>query len=204
MIDVDFIEIGTSNFDTLIEKATNEYGFSIEPIRHYIDQLPNKPNVKKVCEAITGEAPPGATVDVYYIPEETIKQRRIFNWFKGCNCIGAFHPLHIKYGLMTLVEIDSVPLIGIGDFLQQNNIRGVKYLKIDTEGHDVIILRGLLKYMLNKSDEFYPGRILFESNANIPVEEVDEIIVAFEKIGYKLISREHDTVIEYTKKNDNF
>ena len=38
-----FIEIGTSNFDALIEECNdNSKGISVEPIKHYLDALPNK------------------------------------------------------------------------------------------------------------------------------------------------------------------
>ena len=48
----DFIEIGTSDFDTLIEDASESTrGISIEPIKYYLDRLPNKENViDAVCE----------------------------------------------------------------------------------------------------------------------------------------------------------
>ena len=43
----DFIEIGTSNFDTLIEAADDTtVGISIEPIGYYLDQLPDRARVK--------------------------------------------------------------------------------------------------------------------------------------------------------------
>ena len=42
-----FIEIGTADFDTVIEHATdNIVGLTIEPIKYYIDKLPLKKNVK--------------------------------------------------------------------------------------------------------------------------------------------------------------
>jgi hypothetical protein len=54
-IDLDSIEIGTSDFDTLIESASaNTVGFSIEPIKYYLDNLPDKPNVTKINKAIVG------------------------------------------------------------------------------------------------------------------------------------------------------
>lgn len=46
---LDFIEIGTSDFETLIQTCDdNTYGLSIEPIKKYIDRLPNRPNVVKI------------------------------------------------------------------------------------------------------------------------------------------------------------
>ena len=34
----DFIEIGTSDFGTLIQSSTNEIGISIEPLKIYLDR----------------------------------------------------------------------------------------------------------------------------------------------------------------------
>ena len=49
LVNYNFIEIGTSNFDTLIEKADdNTIGISVDAVRYYINQLPEKPNVKKI------------------------------------------------------------------------------------------------------------------------------------------------------------
>ena len=46
---VDFVEVGTCDFDTLIEKATDStFGLSIEGIKSFLDKLPNKPNIKKI------------------------------------------------------------------------------------------------------------------------------------------------------------
>ena len=35
-------------------------------------------------------------LDVYYIPEKVIEENKLPQWFKGCNSIGKFHPLHLK------------------------------------------------------------------------------------------------------------
>ena len=48
-IKYDFIEVGTSDFHTLIQECSDEsVGLSVEPISKYLDRLPNKPNVSKV------------------------------------------------------------------------------------------------------------------------------------------------------------
>lgn len=42
-MDLDFIEIGTSNFDTLIQTCSDDaFGISIEPLNFYLNDLPNK------------------------------------------------------------------------------------------------------------------------------------------------------------------
>jgi hypothetical protein len=40
----DFIEIGTSDFETLLQESSG-VGLSIEPLKFYLDNLPNKDNV---------------------------------------------------------------------------------------------------------------------------------------------------------------
>ena len=48
MIDLDFIEIGSCDHDTLLDGASEDVkGILIEPIKIYLDRLPNYPNVIK-------------------------------------------------------------------------------------------------------------------------------------------------------------
>ena len=44
----DFIEIGTSDFDTLIESTQGKIGITIEPLLFYLENLPKNPSVIKV------------------------------------------------------------------------------------------------------------------------------------------------------------
>ena len=70
-MDIDFIEIGTSNFDTLIEKVPDDIasdaiiGYSIDILQTYLDDLPTKKNVVKCCVGITGACPINAGISVY-------------------------------------------------------------------------------------------------------------------------------------------
>ena len=67
---LDFIEIGTSDFQTLTQSCSpNEMGIAIEPIKYYLDRLPNKPNVIKINAAIVGDENL-KEVDVYYVSDE--------------------------------------------------------------------------------------------------------------------------------------
>jgi hypothetical protein len=196
----DFIEIGTCNFDTLIQNADDEiFGISVEPIGYYLNQLPNKKNVKKINKAVTDYVhSENKKMTIYYIPENIIFHNNLGFWMKGCNSVNKYHPLHIAYNVCHLVQKDEVDVISVKDLFVENNVGTLKLLKIDTEGHDVIILNGLYNYLLEiKNSEFYPKKIIFESNSNICSELVDDIIEKFVNLGYILISRGHDTVIEY-------
>ena len=68
----DFIEIGTANFDTLIESVDEGItGISIEPLTCYLDQLPNRNDVVKVNAALSDV---DGTADIYYIDQSTIEK----------------------------------------------------------------------------------------------------------------------------------
>lgn len=135
------------------------------------------------------------SLDVYYIPEKIIEDNHLHNWFKGCNCINNYHPLHIKHNVSHLCEIEKVNVITTYELFYQNNVRNVKYLKIDTEGHDIIILKTLFFYIKFLPIVFYPNKILFETNEHSNSKEVDEIIHLYCSIGYKLESRGYDTIL---------
>lgn len=193
LIDYDFIEIGTSNFDTLIEKADdNTLGISVEAVKHYIDDLPCKSNVRKLNAAISDVS---GKLYVYYIPEDAIKENNLNEWFKGCNSINNFHPLHIKHNVTHLCKKDEVNVMTIFELFYQNKVRNVKFLKIDTEGHDCVILNSLHSYIKYLPRIFYPKKILFESNENITSKDVDKTITLFCSLGYKLKHRGHDTIL---------
>lgn len=193
LIDYDFIEIGTSNFDTLIECADdNTKGISVDAVKYYIDNLPDRLNCKKINVGISNI---NSILDVYYIPEDIIQQNELQHWFKGCNSINNYHPLHIQHNVSHLCKIDKVKVITTYELFYQNNVRNVKYLKIDTEGHDVTILNSLFFYIKFLPIIFYPNKIIFETNEHSNSKEVDEIIKLYCSIGYKLESRGYDSVL---------
>jgi len=196
-IDYDFIEIGTSNFDTLIEKADDKtIGISVDAVKYYVDSLPDKKNVKKINCAISNV---NGTINVYYIPERLIEKYNLPKWLKGCNCINHYHPAHFNNYLFFLCQVDKVSVIPISELFYNNKVRGVKCLKIDTEGHDCIILENLYNYIKPLSDLFYPEKIWFESNQWSKIKDVDNIVNSYCSLGYVLESRSSETILVYKK-----
>ncbi len=52
----DFVEIGTCDFDTEIEKANNNtIGLSVEPVPFYFNNLPDRKKCKKVNAAVSNK-----------------------------------------------------------------------------------------------------------------------------------------------------
>lgn len=180
----DFIEIGTSDFRTLIEKADDRtIGLSIEPIKQYLDNLPNKPLVTKANYAISdikGE------VEIYYVDPGNIAKYNLPTWVRGCNSINRPHPtvkkmLGEKYE--TIITIDKVKVITWEDIIRIYDVEGIKTLQIDTEGHDGVILENYYKECI-----LYPNiladNIIFEYNELSNKLKLENIIHKFKNLGY--------------------
>jgi FkbM family methyltransferase len=159
---LDFIEIGTSNFETLIEICgENEYGISIEPIKEYLDDLPNKKNVIKLeC----GISDTNSVVDLYYVEIVDINNHGLPSWVRGCNSIIRPHPstqnVLKERKLEHLMKKRTCEVITWDTLIDRFNIESVKFLKIDTEGHDCYILRDII----NSKTKVRPTKIQFENN----------------------------------------
>lgn len=178
----DFIEIGTSDFRTLIE--TNDgVGLSIEPIKFYLDNLPNKSNVTKVNVGISnynGEA------KIFYITPDNIKKYNLPNWVRGCNSINSPHPtvkklLGDKYD--DIINIDLIKIINWETLIDEYNITEINTLKIDTEGHDAVILRDYYNNCL-KNKGLLAKTIIFENNELSDIKSINVLIKDFKTLGY--------------------
>lgn len=189
LIDYDFIEIGTCDFDTLVETCTDSaVGICVEPIKEYLDKLPIKKNIKKVNKAISFDNSEGY-VDVYYIPENVLKENKLKLGFKGCNRIGGYHPHHIKKKITHLVETYKIEQIKIETLLKENSVRKIKHLKIDTEGGDCFILRNLISYLQTQDIIYFPEKITFETNLLTNYDFILETVEIYKNAGYRIESK---------------
>lgn len=209
----DFIEIGTSDFDTLIQSCRDdESGLSIEPLKYYQDKLPNKPKVKKINAAVSdinGES------TIFYIHEDDIKKYKLPDWIRGCNSIGKIHPslnAEVKWvddilirclkpfninEVNKIVRKEKIKVIDWDTLVKNESIESIGLLKIDTEGHDIIILKDYLK-KCESNPNLLANNIQFESNELISKDEVDSIIKILEDKNYSLKERGNETIL--TKK----
>jgi FkbM family methyltransferase len=194
-IHYDFIEIGTSDFDTLIEESDDlKNGISIEPIKFYIDRLPNKKNVKKIQAAMSNEE---GSIDIYYIEEEKILKNNLPWWVRGSNSINKPHPFTIKEIGKSLydelVTIEKVPTITWNKLINDYKVKSIDFLKIDTEGYDHIILEEYLKEC-EKNPNLLANKIKFENHKEVSnQEEIEKIIKKFK--GYNIERLETDVIL---------
>lgn len=188
-----FVEIGTSNFRTLIQTVGDDQtGISVEPIKHYLDQLPNRDNVIKLQTAITLQ-PESDTIDIYWIPQHVIEKHRLAHWLKGCNSVNEPHIHHKSMKITHLVEKMTVPVMSVKRLVEQYNITKLDLVKIDCEGHDTVIMEGFYNEIVEKGISV--AKFVFESNATAVKSEVARIIKLYTSIGYTIANRGHDTVL---------
>jgi FkbM family methyltransferase len=191
MKNLDFIEIGTSDFRTLAHSQL--VGICIEPVLVYLDRLPNRKGLTKINPAISDTNGTGL---VYYCDPNVIEAQQLPEWLKGCNSINNPHPTvekmfsHIP-GLVKTHEVDFVTIDKIFD-----GIESVDFLKIDTEGHDCKIL----EFMFNLENIPDIRKIQFESNSLSLTKDVNKIKRIARRNGYQIFEIEErgnkDTILE--------
>jgi FkbM family methyltransferase len=193
-----FIEIGTSDFDTLLQTATDDQrGLSIDPLQFYLDNLPNKPNCKKQCAAISDHC---GEIDIYHVPLTTIRSLNLPEWVRGCNHVGSPHATVVTLlqnrGLdpEQVIMKDRVTVKDVATLFAENNVQSVNTLKIDTEGHDCIILKNYIQYCSTHPRAF-ATTIHFETNVLTSKTEQDNVIALAVQHGYSVASRGDDTVL---------
>jgi hypothetical protein len=82
LLKMDFIEMGTANFDTCIQQAqkllsegylSSVSGISLDAMVQYLEDLPTVPGVTKIHSAISSD-PRVAALAAYYIPETIVNK----------------------------------------------------------------------------------------------------------------------------------
>tara|TARA_Y100001934_G_C12351785_1_gene775791 strand:+ start:152 stop:751 length:600 start_codon:yes stop_codon:yes gene_type:complete len=191
----DFIEIGTSNFETIASEGHEGLaGICVEPVKHYLNQIPERTNIKKLNAAIVENFSEKKTF-IHYIPEEVIDERKMPEWMKGCNSIQAPHPHHERY--LDLVEKDEVDVYSFSQLVDMFNIENAEFIKVDTEGCDIGIAISILKEVKKTNKKFFPKTIRFEASPFdfSPYNYTYEIVGLAKEIGYNLSFHDRDGIL---------
>jgi FkbM family methyltransferase len=173
------VEIGTCDFETAAGHAD---GLFIEPLPFYFNRLPATCRKENVAVSnYTGQG------QVYFLTEETIAQHGLPDWLRGCNCLNQMHPTvaqMVASGSVQpeWVQTQPVPVVRIKSLLDKHNITHIKLLKIDTEGHDAVILNDFLDTV-----DILPQHISFENNGLVPAEDVATVVLRLEQRKYKTV-----------------
>jgi FkbM family methyltransferase len=192
----DFIEIGTSDFNTLIQKAGPQtVGLSVEPLSQYLDRLPDKPRVQKVNAAASNRS---GSITIYYVPDSVRKEYDLPSWMKGTNSIGEPHKTVVRYLEkhdlpMSLIHRKKVKVMSVRNLFKAYGVGSVDFFKVDTEGHDVVIVNALID-LIKGRPALRPHKIQFESNALSNRDEVQKIATRLTELGYTVTTGRQDTI----------
>jgi FkbM family methyltransferase len=194
-----FVEIGTADFDTLIETCPDSHvGLSIDPLQCYLDRLPHKPHVRKVCAAVSDK---DGESHVYFVPFDRLQELKLPAWTRGCNSMGAPHPTVVRTLLdrgldpEAVIHKSPVAVVSFPTLVRTYGIQSIQFLKIDTEGHDCTILDS---YMHALSAGLLPAvpRIQFESNSLTPRSAVEATLLRLAAFGYVVVASGDKTTVE--------
>jgi hypothetical protein len=183
-IDFDFIEIGSCDFDTLTQFAESERGIVVEPIKQYLDNLPDKPNVIKVNAAISPDNSEG-DADFYYVPPEVIEDNNLKEWLRGCNTLDQMHAQHTNMELQKYVKVIKVKKIPLHKLLETYKVGGIGHLKIDIEGKDSELLLNFIPYLKSKDKQYWPKVITFETNSLTEESYINNVVRLYNELGYR-------------------
>lgn len=184
---LDFIEIGTSNFETLIGNSTDtSTGLSVEGLKMYQDQLPDRPHVTKVNAAVSDPDPGQTTIDFFYIHPDDIAAHHLPPWLIGCNAAG--EPQHEaakilkNRGKEDLMRKDTVPVLSFGMLVEQYNVASIGYIKLDVEGHEPVIMKSIIE-ACDKNPALWPRAIKYE-HKHVKGYDQRDIVKQLTKRGY--------------------
>jgi FkbM family methyltransferase len=183
----DFVEIGTCDYHTLLESCNaNQKGLSVEPIKTYLDRLPNRDNVTKVNVAISSK---NEMVDLYWV-EPHNQEKYNLGFTKGWGTIKAPHKGHqnaetmLSDGVLSKQIVEAITWSTLVDRYQ---IESVDYVKIDAEGHDCVIVNSVLDSTIR------PIKISFEKT-HCPSDDLKNICERLIKSNYILVEDGEDMV----------
>ena len=129
-----FIEIGTSDFDTLTPLAKNGWvGIFVEPVKYLLDNLERIEGCKYINKAICTF---DGTTNIHYATNPTEQ------WQRG---VGYVDEALTVTGVSNYFDgenetVESVSCITINTLLEQYRVKRIDLLKIDIEGMETQIL----------------------------------------------------------------
>ena len=174
------IEIGTSDFRT---EAGKVEGLFIEPVKEHFDRLPKC--LKENCAISNREG----FIDLFYIPSQVIQSEGLPNWVRGCNSVGTPHSTIVDRGWDRFLKHEVVRVERIKTLIDKYEVKSISLLKIDTEGHDCIILNDFLD-----TCDIKPRVIQFESNGLSNQIEIYKVVDRLKFLGYKCEQVKYDMI----------
>lgn len=188
-----YLEIGTSDFDTLSDKFSgrdNWRGVSVEAVPEYFDRirkLDKNAYINAVCSVDSAEP-----VNFHYVPSEVISKHGLPNWLRGCGSIS----VEIQPSLQAyrqFVRTQVLPRVHVRSIVEHEHLkdsvtgaRRIDLLKTDTEGYDYTLLNGIL-------DLVHPTNVIFETRF-MARDQFMALNARLRSLGYSYRGRDGDSV----------
>lgn len=136
------------------------YGFSIEPVKEYLDNLNSPPTVNKLNCAISNH---NSEADIFYVSIDDAIKYNLYSWSIGCASLYKVNERLWNYlserKLCHILKKCTIKTMTMPNILDIYNIKSIEYLKIDTEGQDYDIMLSIL----NGNKPISVDKIQFES-----------------------------------------
>ena len=187
-----FIEIGTSDFDTLHKLTDNGWtGVFIEPVKHLFD------NLKKVdgCHFFNGAIHTyDGEITIKYMtnPQE--------QWERGIGYVDDFSGNTVISNRFWQEDFKNqsesiVPCLTLDSLLKKYNIQEIDFLKIDTEGSEWKIMENFswsIKPKVLKVEFVHWESVRSESGEAINHGKIEEWITKLSEMGYLVYKEDQD------------
>ena len=135
----DFVEIGTNDFDTLIELARPcTRGISVDAMQFYLDRLPSRPHVEKINAAIVESTPPR---HVEFFSADLLElERRNLTYLRGSggaskHAAGTLERELQRHNASDLLKRTLTPALTFDELMARFDARSISYLKIEYVTH---------------------------------------------------------------------
>lgn len=198
----DYVEIGTSNFDTFAQSNINNTskGLSIEPIKELIDELPKREGWFFLNAALGNS---NGKSKIYRVSREDQEKYKLPDWVDSSSSIGLRNPnvlrvLKEKQLPDSLFAEREINIVNWSNILSTFSIKGIKDLKVDAEGMDIDIL---LWFFESIPEDFeLPFSIKFEAREEMTDKKKMNILLdIMREKGYKFSRAANDIFAHLTK-----
>jgi len=189
-----YVDIGSSNFD--YSNHENAKILLVEPLSFYLLEIPNKQNQIKANYAISNYNGKGT---VYYIDPKDIEKYNLPVFLTGCN---SFNQIHLtafselqKNNLTDIYKTIEIDVITFDQLIKLYDISSIDKLKIDTEGHDHVILNDIVRLV---EENFIINEIKFEFYRNNYFQnqkDLELILNKFANLKYSWYTVNSDVIL---------
>lgn len=200
----DFIEIGTSAFNTCAQAASPHHkGISVEPLSFYLDMLPNRPGLIKENAAVdTKLVDPDLDFGMMYYFDHADLVAHGFRldgyhyYLFGISSFGSIQSAvlemhrqqqYFKYSPSIFMQRNRVvPRLTVEELYLKHAVKETGVFKLDCEGMDISILEQYIG-MLKKYGLDFPCYIVLEILMT-KLAEFPAVVEMLQGVGYDVIS----------------